>query len=71
LSELEKANRKFEGRLSTLRKAFTWLARVYWSEKRIWLPGFLVSSIGVDEGTIKKYVDHQGRQDSGQRQLNP
>jgi len=71
LSELEKANRKFEGRLSTLRKAFPWLARVYRSEKRVWLPGFIVSSIGVDEGTIKKYVDHRGRQDSGQRQLNP
>jgi hypothetical protein len=48
------AHRKFEGRLSTLRKAFPWLARVYRSEKRVWLPGFIVSSIGVDEGTVKK-----------------
>jgi putative transposase len=71
LSELEKANRKFGGRLSKLRKAFPWLARAYWSEKRVWSPGFFVSSIGVAEGTIKKYGEHRGRQDSGQRHLNP
>jgi len=54
LSEREMVHRKFEGRLSALREAFPWLARVYRSEKRVWLPGFIVSSIGVDEGTVKK-----------------
>ena len=54
---------------SKLRKAFPWLAKVYWSENLVWSPGHFVSSIGVDKETIKKYVEHQGRQDSGQLQL--
>jgi hypothetical protein len=28
--------------------------------------GYFVSSVGVDEATIKKYVESQGRKDSGQ-----
>ena len=54
---------------SQLRKYFPWLAKVYWNENIIWSPGYFVSSVGVDEETIKKYVEFQGRQDSGQLQL--
>ena len=52
-----------------LRKAFPWLAKVYWDENIVWSPGYFVSSIGVDEKTVKKYVEHQGLQDSGQLHL--
>ena len=51
---------------SRLRKAFPWLAKVYWDENVVWSPGYFISSVGVDEETIKKYVEHQGLQDSGQ-----
>ena len=51
---------------SALRKRFSWLAKVYWKENIVWSPGFFVSSVGVDEDVIRKYVEHQGRQDSGQ-----
>ena len=54
---------------SQLRKYFPWLAKVYWNENIVWSPGYFVSSVGVDEVTIKKYVELQGRQDSGQLQL--
>ena len=54
---------------SQLRKAFPWLAKVYWEENIVWSPGYFVSSIGVDEETVKKYVEHQGLQDSGQLHL--
>ena len=27
----------------------------------MWSPGYFVSSVGVDEKTIKKYVEYQGR----------
>jgi putative transposase len=54
---------------SRLRKAFPWLAKVYWDENIVWSPGYFVSSVGVDEETIKKYVEHQGHQDSGQLRL--
>ena len=54
---------------SQLRKAYPWLAKVYWNENIVWSPGYFVSSVGISEETIKKYVEHQGRQDSGQLQL--
>ena len=52
-----------------LRDHFSWLSKVYWNENIVWSPGYFVSSVGVDEKTIKQYVEHQGRQDSGQLQL--
>ena len=51
---------------SRLRKKFSWLGEVYWAENIVWSPGYFVSSVGVDEETIKHYVEHQGKQDSGQ-----
>jgi putative transposase len=54
---------------SQLRRKFSWLAKVYWNENIVWSPGYFVSSVGVDEQTIKKYVELQGQQDSGQLQL--
>ena len=52
-----------------LRKKFKWLSKVYWKENVVWSPGYFVSSVGVDEKTIKNYVEHQGRQDSGQLRM--
>jgi putative transposase len=51
---------------SELRKAFAWLSKVYWEENIVWSTGYFVSSVGVDEETIRRYVEHQGSQDSGQ-----
>ena len=51
---------------SRMRKFFPWLAKVYWNENIVWSPGYFVSSGGIDEQTIRNYVEHQGRQDSGQ-----
>ncbi len=56
---------------SQLRDEFQWLEKVYWNETIVWSPGYFVSSVGVDAEIIKRYVEHQGAQDSGQlrRQL--
>ncbi len=54
---------------SQLRKAFPWLTKVYWNENIVWSPGYFVSSVGIDEETIKRYVEYQGRQDSGQLRM--
>ena len=51
---------------SAMRKKFKWLSKVYWKENIMWSPGYFVSSVGVDEKTIKNYVEYQGRKDSGQ-----
>ena len=51
---------------SLLRKKFTWLSKVFWKDNIVWSPGYFVSSVGLDEKTILRYVELQGRQDSGQ-----
>jgi len=49
-----------------LRTKFPWLKQVYWKENLVWSPGFFVSTVGIDEKEIIKYVSWQGRQDLGQ-----
>ena len=54
---------------SKLRKKFTWLKEVYWKENIVWSPGYFVSTIGLNEEQIIKYVQWQEKQDSGQAKL--
>ena len=51
---------------SLLRKKYSWLSNVYWKENILWSPGYFVSSVVVDEETIRRYVEHQELQDSSQ-----
>ena len=51
---------------SRMRKFFKWLDKVYWKEVVVWSPGYFVSSVGLDEKTIRNYVEMQGNQDLGQ-----
>ena len=55
---------------SGLREKFPWIHKVYWKENIVWSPGFFLSTVGVNETVIKNYVRWQGKQDSGQAQLN-
>ena len=54
---------------SRLRKRFTWLTKRYHRESVVWSPGYFVSTVGVDEDKILKYVRWQEHQDSGQAKL--
>ena len=54
---------------SQLRKKFEWLQKVYWKENIVWSPGYFVSTVGVDEEKIIKYIRWQQSQDSGQAKL--
>ena len=54
---------------SKLRKKFQWLERVYWKENIVWSPGYFVSTVGLNEEQIIKYVKWQESQDSGQAKL--
>lgn len=54
---------------SQMRQGFRWLSKVYWKEEVVWSTGYFVSSVGINERIIKRYVEHQGRQDSGQLRL--
>jgi putative transposase len=54
---------------SMLRAKFDWLEKVYWNENIVWSTGYFVSSVGIDEETIQRYVEAQGHQDSGQLRM--
>ena len=55
---------------SILRKKFKWLEKVYWKEQIVWSPGYFVSTVGVNEEAILRYVKYQQDQDSGQAKLD-
>ena len=42
------------------------MQEAYYGDDGIWSDGYMVSTIGINEVTIKKYIEKQGREDSGQ-----
>ena len=52
-----------------LKKKFAFLKKVYWGTDGIWSDGYFVSTVGINEEIIKKYIDQQGKEDSGQAKL--
>ena len=54
---------------SELRARYTWLRKVYWKENILWSPGYFVSTVGIDEETVIRYVKFQQEQDSGQLRM--
>ena len=52
-----------------LREKFRFLKKVYWDNKGIWGAGFFVSTVGIDEEIISRYVEMQGKEDTGQAEL--
>ena len=55
---------------SLLRKKLPFLNKIYRGEPMLWSPGYFVSTVGVDEAKIIKYVQWQGHQDSGQTKFD-
>ena len=52
-----------------MRKHFPFLDKVYWGVEGIWSIGYFVSTVGISEEIIQKYIELQAREDSGQAQL--
>ena len=52
-----------------MRKKFPFLDKVYYGADGIWSDGYFVSTVGIDEGIIRKYIEMQGREDGGQVKL--
>ena len=52
-----------------MRERFKFLDKVYWGKEGIWSAGYFVSTVGINEETIRKYIEYQGREDSGQAKL--
>jgi putative transposase len=52
-----------------MRRRFPFLDKVYWGVEGIWSIGYFVSTAGINEEVIKKYIKMQGEEDSGQAKL--
>lgn len=49
-----------------LKQKFPFLKQIYWGTDAIWSEGYFVSTVGVDQHVIQKYIEEQGKKDSGQ-----
>lgn len=52
-----------------MREKFPFLNQVYWGDDGIWSSGYFVSTVGINEELIRKYIEAQGQEDNGQAQL--
>jgi putative transposase len=49
-----------------LKQKFPFLKRVYWGTDAVWSEGYFVSTVGIDESVIQRYIEEQGKKDAGQ-----
>ena len=47
------------------KKKFEYMRKAYWGSDGIWSDGYFVSTIGIDEKIIKRYIELQGEEDMG------
>jgi putative transposase len=52
-----------------LKQKFPFLKQVYWGTDAVWSEGYFVSTIGINESVIQKYIEEQGKKDAGQAKL--
>jgi len=53
----------------SMKEKFEFLRNVYYGTDAVWGAGFFVTTVGIDEESIRKYVKMQGEEDSGQAKL--
>src|SRR4029079_4677444 len=52
-----------------VKQKFAFLKELYWGTDGIWSDGYFVSTVGINEKTIRQYIENQGKEDSGQAML--
>ena len=67
VSSVVRRLKSITGRL--MKKKFEYIQKAYWGSQGIWSDGYFVSTIGINEKIIQKYIEHQGKEDMGQAQL--
>jgi len=49
----------------SLSRKFAFLKKVYWNRKGIWVKGYFVSTIGINEEVVQRYVKSQKKEETG------
>ena len=50
----------------SLSRKFAFLKKVYWDRKGIWGKGYFVSTVVINEEVIRRYVQSQEEEETGQ-----
>jgi len=53
----------------SLNRKFVFLKKVYWDRKGLWGKGHFVSTVGINEEVIRRYVQSQEEEETGQAKL--
>ena len=53
-----------------LKKQYPFLKKCYFGTQSVWSDGYFVSTVGVNEAVIQRYIEYQGREDLGQAWLD-
>ena len=53
----------------SLSSKFAFLKKVYWDKKGIWGKEYFVSTVGINEEVIRRYVQSQEKEETGQAKL--
>ena len=53
----------------SLRRKFVFLKKAYWDRKGDWGKGYFVSTVGINEEVIRRYVQSQEEEETGQAKL--
>ncbi len=53
----------------SLSRKFVFLKKVYWDRKGVWGKGYFVSTVGINEEVIRRYVQSQEEEETGQAKL--
>ena len=51
---------------NALNNQFPHLKKIYWGTNSIWSAGYFVSTVGINEEIIRRYIENQGKDDAGQ-----
>lgn len=52
-----------------LKQKFPFLKEIYWGTDAVWSEGYFASTVGINKEMIQKYIESQGKKDSGQIRL--
>ena len=53
-----------------LKKKFPFLKQVYWGTDGIWSESYFVSTVGISDTMLRRYIEQQGQADAGQAKLD-
>lgn len=52
-----------------LKQKFPFLKQVYWGTDSVWSDSYFVSTVGANEVVVRKYIEEQGKKDTGQTEF--